>query len=290
MNVGAAGVCLRGLVMGMAEAAPGVSGGTIALVTGIYDELVGTIAKLSPPSFGLLRNGLKAFWQHHNLTFLVALGAGMAAGLLAMAELLVWVLATRPALAWSFLFGLMVVATGGVALQSRPLWLLALGVPGLLLGLLIASGSGLPEVGGSARLWALFGGGTLAATAWIVPGVSGAFVLVLLGLYAPVLAAVHERNLGDLAVLAAGMAVGLMLTSRLLTRLLATRRQAVLGFVTGLMAGSLVRLWPWRSEGTVVFPPAEAQLLIATLTVAILGAVAALVLLAAGRKAGRPCA
>lgn len=290
MNVGAAGVCLRGLVMGMAEAAPGVSGGTIALVTGIYDELVGTIAKLSPPSFGLLRNGLKAFWQHHNLTFLVALGAGMAAGLLAMAELLVWALATRPALAWSFLFGLMVVATGGVALQSRPLWLLALGVPGLLLGLLIASGSGLPEVGGSARLWALFGGGTLAATAWIVPGVSGAFVLVLLGLYAPVLAAVHERNLGDLAVLAAGMAVGLMLTSRLLTRLLATRRQAVLGFVTGLMAGSLLRLWPWRSEGIVVFPPAEAQLLIATLTVAILGAVAALVLLAAGRKAGRPCA
>lgn len=290
MSAGVAGVCLRGLVMGMAEAAPGVSGGTIALVTGIYDELVGTIAKLSPPSFGLLRNGLKAFWQHHNLTFLVALGAGMAVGLLAMAELLVWVLATRPALAWSFLFGLMIVATGGVALQSRPLWLLALGVPGLALGLVIASGSGLPEVGGSARLWALFGGGTLAATAWIVPGVSGAFVLVLLGLYAPVLAAVHERNLGDLAVLAAGMAVGLMLSSRLLARLLATRRQAVLGFVTGLMAGSLLRLWPWRSEGAVVFPTAEAQLLIATLGVAILGAVAALALLAAGRKAGRPCA
>ena len=275
--------------MGMAEAAPGVSGGTIALVTGIYDELVGTIAKLSPPSFGLLRNGLKVFWQHHNLTFLVALGAGMAAGLLAMAELLVWVLATRPALAWSFLFGLMVVATGGVALQSRPRWLLALGVPGLVLGLLIASGGGLPEVGGSARLWALFGGGTLAATAWIVPGVSGAFVLVLLGLYAPVLAAVHERNLGDLAVLAAGMAVGLMLSSRLLARLLATRRQAVLGFVTGLMAGSLLRLWPWRSEGAVVLPTAEAQSLIAPLGVAMLGAVAALALLAAGRKAERPC-
>lgn len=286
MTVGAAGVCLRGLVMGMAEAAPGVSGGTIALVTGIYDELVGTIAKLSPPSFGLLRNGLKAFWQHHNLTFLVALGAGMAAGLLAMAELLVWVLATRPALAWSFLFGLMIVATGGVALQSKPLCLLALGVPGLALGLVIASGSGLPEVGGSARLWALFGGGTLAATAWIVPGVSGAFVLVLLGLYAPVLAAVHERNLGDLAVLAAGMAVGLMLSSRLLARLLATRRQAVLGFVTGLMAGSLLRLWPWRSEGAVVFPTAEAQSLMATLGVATLGAVVALALLAAGRKAG----
>lgn len=271
--------------MGMAEAAPGISGGTIALVTGIYDELVGTIAKLSPPSFGLLRSGLKAFWRHHNLTFLVALGAGMTVGLLAMAEFLVWVLATRPSLAWSFLFGLMVVATGGVALQSKPLWLLVLGVPGLAMGLAIASGSGLPEVGGSARLWALFGGGTLAATAWIVPGVSGAFVLVLLGLYAPVLAAVHERNLGDLAVLAAGMAVGLMLASRLLARLLATRRQAVFGFVTGLMAGSLLKLWPWRSEESVVFPTAGDPLLLATLAVTVLGAAAALALLTAGRKA-----
>ena len=288
MSVGAAGVCLRGLAMGMAEAAPGISGGTIALVTGIYDELVSTIAKLSPPSFGVLRSGLKAFWQHHNLTFLVALGAGMAVGLLAMAELLVWVLATRPALAWSFLFGLMVVATCGVALQSKPLWLFALGVPGLAVGLVIASGSGLLEVGGSARLWALFGGGTLAATAWIVPGVSGAFVLVLLGLYAPVLAAVHERNLGDLAVLAAGMVVGLMLSSRLLARLLATRRQAVLGFVTGLMAGSLLKLWPWRSEEAVVFPAAGDPLLIATLGTTLLGAIAAWALLVAGRKAERP--
>ena len=288
MSVGRVGVCLRGLAMGMAEAAPGVSGGTIALVTGIYDELVGTLARLSPPSFGLLRRGPGAFWRHHNLTFLVALGAGMAVGLLAMAELLIWLLATRPALAWSFLFGLMVVATCGVALQSRPLWLLALGVPGLAIGLAIASGSGLPEVDANTRLWALFGGGALAATAWIVPGVSGAFVLVLLGLYAPVLAAVHERNLGDLAALAAGMVLGLMLMSRLLARLLATRRHAVLGLVTGLMAGSLLKLWPWRSEGAAVLPTAAEPLLVATMAVAALGALASLALLAAGRKAARP--
>ena len=288
MSAGAAGVCLRGLVMGMAEAAPGVSGGTIALVTGIYDELVGTIAKLSPPSFGLLRNGLKAFWQHHNLTFLVALGAGMATGLLAMAEFLVWVLATRPALAWSFLFGLMIVATGGVALQSKPLWLLALGVPGLALGLVIASGSGLPEVGGSARLWALFGGGRWppphgSCLACPAPSCWCCWVCMH-----PCWPPCMKRNLGDLAALAAGMVVGLMLSSRLLARLLATRRQAVLGFVTGLMAGSLLRLWPWRSEGAVVFPTAEAPSLMAALAVTILGAVAALALLAAGRKAGRP--
>ena len=288
MSVGRVGVCLRGLAMGMAEAAPGVSGGTIALVTGIYDELVGTLARLSPPSFGLLRSGPSAFWRHHNLTFLVALGAGMAVGLLAMAELLVWLLATRPSLAWSFLFGLMVVATCGVALQSRPLWLLALGVPGLAIGLAIASGGGLPEVDANTRLWALFGGGALAATAWIVPGVSGAFVLVLLGLYAPVLAAVHERNLGDLAALAAGMVLGLMLMSRLLARLLATRRHAVLGLVTGLMAGSLLKLWPWRSEGAAVLPTTAEPLLVATMAVAALGALASLALLAAGRKAGRP--
>ena len=288
MSLGRVGVCLRGLAMGMAEAAPGVSGGTIALVTGIYDELVGTLARLSPPSFGLLRNGPSAFWRHHNLTFLVALGAGMAVGLLAMAELLVWLLETRPALAWSFLFGLMVVATCGVALQSRPLWLLALGVPGLAIGLAIASGSGLPEVDANARLWALFGGGALAATAWIVPGVSGAFVLVLLGLYAPVLAAVHERNLGDLAALAAGMVLGLMLMSRLLARLLATRRHAVLGLVTGLMAGSLLKLWPWRSEGAAVMPTTAEPLLVATMAVVALGALASLALLAAGRRVGRP--
>ena len=288
MSVGRVGVCLRGLAMGMAEAAPGVSGGTIALVTGIYDELVGTLARLSPPSFGLLRSGPGAFWRHHNLTFLVALGAGMAVGLLAMAELLVWLLATRPALAWGFLFGLMVVATCGVALQSRPLWLLALGVPGLAIGLAIASGSGLPEVDANARLWALFGGGALAATAWIVPGVSGAFVLVLLGLYAPVLVAVHERSLGDLAALAAGMVLGLMLMSRLLARLLATRRHAVLGLVTGLMAGSLLKLWPWRSEGAAVLPTTTEPLLVATMAVAALGALASLVLLAAGRRVGRP--
>ena len=288
MSVGTAGVCLRGLAMGMAEVAPGVSGGTIALVTGIYDELVGTLARLSPPSFGVLRNGLPAFWRHHNLTFLVALGAGMAVGLVAMAEFLVWLLATRPSLAWSFLFGLMVVATCGVALQSKPSWLLALGVPGLGIGVLIAAGSGVPEVEGSVRLWALFGGGALAATAWIVPGVSGAFVLVLLGLYAPVLAAVHERNLGELAALAGGMVVGLMLSSRLLARLLATRRPAVLGLVTGLMAGSLLKLWPWRSEGAAALPTTSEPLLAMTMAVAALGAVAALALLAVGRKAGRP--
>ena len=273
--------------MGMAEAAPGISGGTIALVTGIYDELVRTIAKLSPPSFGLLRSGLSAFWRYHNLTFLVALGAGMAVGLVAMAEFLVWLLATRPALLWGFLFGLMVVATCGVALQSKTVWLLALGVPGLAIGLVIASGSGLPEVDGSMWLWALFGGGVLAATAWIVPGVSGAFVLVLLGLYAPVLAAVHERNLGALAVLAAGMVVGLMFSSRLLARLLATKRPAVLGLVTGLMAGSLLKLWPWRSEGVAVWPVAGEPLLVTTLAVTAVGAAAAVALLVAGRKAER---
>lgn len=250
----APGIVLRGLAMGVAEASPGVSGGTIALVTGIYDELLATLARLSPPALGVLRTeGVRGFWRRHNLGFAALLALGMALGLLGTVRLLLWLLEHHDRLVWAFFFGLMGVSAAGVGLQSSGRWLALLGVPGLAAGLGIASAAGLDAVAG-APAWALFGGGALAASAWLVPGVSGSFVLVLLGLYQPVLVAVDQRELGAMAILGAGIVCGVMVSSRFLARVVVTRREALLGLVTGLMAGSLLQLWPWRRGGDAVLP------------------------------------
>ncbi|MDE0036550.1 MAG: DUF368 domain-containing protein [Gammaproteobacteria bacterium] len=247
------GVFARGLAMGMAEAVPGVSGGTIAFVTGIYDELITSIASFSHTSAStLLRDGWLAFARRHNLGFLAVLGAGMAVGLPLTLVLVVGLLDSHGVYVTGFFFGLIAAAVVHVGLQSSWRWLASLGLVGAGAGLLLGA-----VVGASAgqQTSMIFLAGALAATAWILPGLSGAFVLVVLGLYEPMANALLAVDLPVLAIFAAGLGIGVVCFSKLLAWLLERARPALLALLTGLMAGSLAQLWPWRetaSSETVV--------------------------------------
>ena len=265
------GVFARGLAMGMAEAVPGVSGGTIAFVTGIYDELVTSIASFSQPSAStLLRDGWRAFAHRHNLGFLAVLGAGMAAGLPLTLVLVVGLLESHGAYVTGFFFGLIAASVIHVGLQSSWRWLASLGLLGAVGGILLGAGAG---TSAPQQVSMIFLAGALAATAWILPGLSGAFVLVILGLYEPMANALLAIDLPVLAIFAAGLGIGVVCFSRVLAWLLERARSAVLAFLTGLMAGSLAQLWPWRetpiSETVVV--GVVGAMVIGALLVGVLG-------------------
>ena len=238
------GVFARGLAMGMAEAVPGVSGGTIAFVTGIYDELVASIASFSHTSAStLLRDGWGGFSRRHNLGFLAPLGGGMALGLPLTLMLVVGFLESHRVYIMGFFFGLIAASVCHVGQQSNWRWLLSLGLAGVLGGWMLGNLE-MGSVGQQASV--IFLAGALAATAWILPGMSGAFVLVILGLYEPMAKALLAIDLPVLATFAAGLVIGVVCFAKLLAWLLDRARPAVLALLTGVMAGSLARLWPWR--------------------------------------------
>ncbi|MDE0190634.1 MAG: DUF368 domain-containing protein [Gammaproteobacteria bacterium] len=248
------GVFARGLAMGVAEAVPGVSGGTIAFVTGIYDELVASIASFSHTSAStLLRDGWRAFVHRHNLVFLGVLGAGMAVGLPLTLVLVVGLLESHGVYVTGFFFGLIAASVVHVGLQSSWRWLASLGILGAVGGALLGAVAG---ASAGQQVSMIFLAGALAATAWILPGLSGAFVLLMLGLYEPMANALLAIDLPVLAVFVAGLGIGVVCFSKLLAWLLERARPAVLALLTGLMAGSLAQLWPWRdtagSETVVV--------------------------------------
>ena len=249
------GVLLRGAAMGIAEVIPGVSGGTIAFISGIYDELLGSIARFGPASVGeLFSRGLARFWQSHNLGFLLALLAGMGLSLVTIARLVKSALESTPPLVWAFFFGLIVAS---VVFLLRDLELrraLPFALIGLALGVTLAL---LPHASFQVSWWMLVLGGMVAVTAWILPGVSGSFMLLLMGLYPAVLAAVAEFNVVLLASLVLGCGLGLLLFARALMWLLARYRAPVLGGLTGIMAGSLLKLWPWQGTAGELLAPAE---------------------------------
>ena len=265
------GVFARGLAMGIAEAVPGVSGGTIAFVTGIYDELVTSIASFSHTSLStLLRDGWRAFAHRHNLGFLAVLGAGMAAGLPLTLVLVVGLMESYGAYVTGFFFGLIAASVIHVGLQSSWPWLASLGLLGAVGGFLLGAVAS-TSTGQQASM--IFLAGALAATAWILPGLSGAFVLLMLGLYEPMANALLTIDLPVLAIFAAGLGIGVVCFSKLLAWLLERARPAMLALLTGLMAGSLAKLWPWRETSTseTVVVGVVAAMLLGVLLVGALG-------------------
>lgn len=246
---GAAGVFVRGVAMGVVEVIPGVSGGTIAFITGIYERWLAALASWSPRSVGaLLRGGDRSALE---LGFLAALAVGMALGYLGTARVIGHLLDAYGLLVWSFFFGLI----GGSAWHlGRRLGLrhaATFGIAGAVLGAFVATlGAARAEPGHLE----FFVGGGIATAAWMLPGISGSFVLLLLGLYEPFLAAVNGFEIDLLAAAGAGIAAGLLLFAKVVTLLLGRFRRAVLAALTGLMAGSLLRLWPWRTEDALLSP------------------------------------
>lgn len=245
---------LRGMAMGIAELIPGVSGGTIAFVTGIYEELIATLAGLQPRGLLMLRReGLARFWVVHNLSFLLALVLGMALAIVSFARLLEYLLDHVPPAVWAFFFGLIAASVVHIGRHRRAAALAGFGVLGAGLAFAVLQ-LGFRE--GGAPIWMFFVGGMLAISAWLLPAVSGSFLLLVLGLYEPLLRAF---NAGDWLIpltLAVGCGVGLLTFSRLLFWLMTRFREPMLAALTGFMAVSLMKLWPWQHGEALLTPSA----------------------------------
>ncbi|MCE8022391.1 DUF368 domain-containing protein [Halomonas sp. MCCC 1A11036] len=241
-------IFLKGAGMGAADAVPGVSGGTIAFVTGIYEELIHTIKQFGPSAFtAWRRSGLSGLFVHLNLMFAIPLLLGIGASLVSVAHLVVWLMDDYPLLLNGFFFGL--VAASAIVVSRHPadwkLWHLA----PLIVGLLLAHGlpSLMPLVNqlGSPSL-VLIVGGAIAISALLLPGVSGSFLLLTMGLYGTVMQGIRSFDLSLLSTFAVGCLIGLFGFSRLLSWLLRHHHTATLQLLIGFIIGSLPVLWPWR--------------------------------------------
>ena len=239
----------KGMAMGAADVVPGVSGGTVAFITGIYDELLRSIASVPEALVQLLRGRVAKAWQIANVNFLLVLFAGILTSVFSLARLITWLLDTHPIPLWSFFFGLILVSSHLVAREiGRWNWTRVFSfVVGIAFAWWITVAS--PMQWGSDPL-SLFLAGAIAICAMILPGISGSFLLLLMGLYAVVLGAVKSLDLAVLAVFAAGCLVGILSFSRLLSWLLSRYRDLTLAFLTGLMLGSLNKVWPWKQTLT----------------------------------------
>lgn len=241
-----AAVFLRGIAMGAADIVPGVSGGTIAFITGIYFRLLEAINAVPGAVFRhLLRGQFRAFWKVSDGSFLVFLLAGILASIATLASAISYLLVAYPILIWSFFFGLIVASVWHVGRQVRG-YQAALLVP-LLAGTAFAWWiTTLSASEASPSGLAFFGAGALAICAMILPGISGSFILVILGMYAPVLAAIKSVDVGILFLFMAGCVIGLLSIARVITWAFHHFHDWVLALLTGFMIGALNKVWPWK--------------------------------------------
>lgn len=237
---------LRGMGMGAADVVPGVSGGTIAFITGIYEELINSIKGINLEAIKLFFTGRwRAFWKQINGSFLLAVFSGIFISVLSLAKVLEYLLEHQPVLIWSFFFGL-VLASSYVVSRKIKHWIypkiVAL-VAGIGIAFYITSVT--PTTTTDASWFVIFSGG-LASCAMILPGISGSFILLLLGKYSFALHAVNERIIFDLLLLGIGAVSGLILFANLLSWLLKKYHDITIAVLVGFMIGSLNKIWPWK--------------------------------------------
>lgn len=240
-------VTLKGMAMGAADVVPGVSGGTIAFISGIYEELISTISGVDLSLFKTWRKeGFAAMWKQLNGNFLVALLSGILISILTLMRLTNYLLETHPVLIWSFFFGLVLASIWFVAKQI-PRWDFKV-ILSLLLGAVLAYYIvSLPPMGATnSGAFFMFFSGALAICAMILPGISGAFILVLLGAYKTVTEAAHNFDFATLGFLALGAVFGLLSFSKVLKWLFVHYTSITLAALTGFIAGSLNKIWPWK--------------------------------------------
>ncbi len=232
--------------MGAADVVPGVSGGTIAFITGIYEELIESIKSVNLSSIKLLLSfKLKDFWKAVNGNFLLSLVVGIAISFLSIAKLIKYLLEQHPILIWSFFFGL-IVASALVIAKKITEWKLR-SIIAMIVGIGIAyMVTVVTPAETTNAYWFLFLSGALAICAMILPGISGAFILLLLGKYEFVLNALSSFKLDIIAVVAAGAVVGLLSFSNLLSWLLKKYHNMTIALLSGFMIGSLNKVWPWK--------------------------------------------
>ena len=285
-------IALVGFLMGCADVVPGVSGGTIALICGIYEKLINGIKSFDITSLKLVLNGdTKGVWGRIPFPFFIALGTGLLTAILTLAKVLEHLMTNHPAQLWSFFFGLVL---GSILLLAKKTWswkpvdwvmfFVFAGATFILVGMQsLQTPDGLPFI---------FIAGAIAICAMILPGISGSYLLVIMGKYATVIEAVNDRNLVTVGVFCAGIATGILSSVRVVSWLLSQHRHGTLIALTGVMAGALRTLWPWKKTLTTrinssdevvpltqvnIMPGAESNLPMA-IALAVVGVVAVLLI------------
>ena len=253
-------VGVKGACMGAADVIPGVSGGTIAFITGIYDEFVGSIARIDAEAVRLLLRGkVREFWSHINGWFLLSVVAGIGVSVVSLAGLMQMLLTDHPIQTWAFFFGL-IVASSIFILRGISGWKVREGVLiafGILLGVVVCT---LSPTETPDALWFIFLSGAIAICAMILPGISGSFILLILGKYQFIMGAItglvagedFGRNLLILGIFGVGAVVGILGFSKFLHWLLARWNKETLIVLAGFIIGSLVKVWPWSNTAAIV--------------------------------------
>ncbi|MFC5044598.1 DUF368 domain-containing protein [Aquimarina hainanensis] len=253
-------ITLKGLAMGAADVVPGVSGGTIAFISGIYEELIETIHRLDIKFFKTWRkDGLFSAWESYNLSFLVALFLGIVISILSLAKLIKWLLHHQPLLLWAFFFGLVIASILYIGKQINswsPKTIISVIVAAVLSYFLtVAEPLSSPE-----NNWYLLFCGFIAIIAMILPGVSGAFILLILGAYQTFIDILNQlrngiinldfdavyQSLSKIIIIGIGALIGLKLFSKILNWMFKNHKNITLAILTGFMIGSLNKLWPWK--------------------------------------------
>lgn len=260
-------VAVKGACMGAADVIPGVSGGTIAFIMGIYDDFVGSLAAINAEAVKMLLKGqFKAFWKHINGSFLLSLVIGIGISVVSLAGLMQMLLSDFPIQTWAFFFGL-IVASSIFIIRGISGWKLREGlllVLGIILGVVICTLSPTQTPDG---LWFIFLSGAIAICAMILPGISGSFILLILGKYQYMMGCISDlvsgvnfgQNFLILCIFGIGAVVGILGFSKFLHWLLARWNKETLIVLAGFIIGSLVKVWPWSNTEAIVlsqFPDA----------------------------------
>lgn len=259
---------LKGMGMGAADVVPGVSGGTIAFIVGIYEELINSIKSINGAGLKLLFKGkIAAFWKAVNANFLLSIVAGIGISIFSLAKIITWLLVTHPILVWAFFFGLVLASTWFVSKDIKQWnWKSILSfIIGAVIAyyITVATPAETPT-----NLFFIFLCGAIAICAMILPGISGSFILVLLGKYFYIMEAVKTFNIPVMLVFICGAVLGITSFSRVLSYALRRFHDTTIAVLAGVMLGSLNKVWPWKetietytdSHG-VIKPLVEANIL-----------------------------
>ena len=253
-------VAVKGACMGAADVIPGVSGGTIAFIMGIYDDFVGSLASINGEAVRMLLKGqFKAFWKHINGSFLLSLAVGIGISVVTLAGLMQYLLEWHPIQTWAFFFGLITASSifiirGISGWGWREILMLA---AGCVLGVTVCT---LSPTQTPDAVWFIFLSGALAICAMILPGISGSFILLILGKYQFIMRAISDlvsgvnvgQNLLILSVFGIGAIIGILSFSKFLHWLLARWQKPTMIVLAGFIIGSLVKVWPWNNKDAIV--------------------------------------
>lgn len=232
--------------MGTADLVPGVSGGSIALITGIYEKLLESINSIDKTALSLLFSfKFRELWSHINGNFLLSLLLGIFTAILGLSKLIVYLMLTHPIPLWSFFCGLIIIAAI-IILRDIKRWR-AVTVIALILGTVLAYWiTSLPPSESVDAVWFTFVAGAIAICAMILPGISGSFLLLIMGQYERILGAVSDRDFMVLGLFGLGCIVGLLSFSRVISWLLKRYHDLTIALLSGFMLGSINKLWPWK--------------------------------------------